>query len=144
MRKWGLMIHTATRGWEDKATSDLPSISSTLFARIFRTKVHSKPDSKLPKRRSYEKFVSKTLMKLTPGRKTIENFSLNFWKPVSQLKQPLRTRPRIIKNVCLRWSPCLTLYFLRNQSYKRNLFFYSLKTTILVLKSLTIKYNTSI
>jgi len=42
-----------------------PSISSTFFARIFCTKVRSKPDSKLPKRRSYKKFLRKTLIKLT-------------------------------------------------------------------------------
>ncbi len=47
---------------------NLPSISSTLNPRIFRTKRSSFKvlDVKLEKRRSFEKLVRKTLMKLTP------------------------------------------------------------------------------
>jgi len=47
----------------------LLSISSTLYAHIFCTNFLTKPErnqKKLPKQRSYEKFVHKTLMKLTP------------------------------------------------------------------------------
>ena len=50
------------------------SISSTLYARVFRTNFLPKQNvtrhvtrEKLPKRHSYEKFVRLTLMKLTTG-----------------------------------------------------------------------------
>jgi len=44
------------------------SISSAFYAQIFRTNLFPKPKrswKKLPKQRSYKKFVRKTLMKLT-------------------------------------------------------------------------------
>jgi len=50
-------------------SSELESISSTLYARVFRTNFLPKPkrnQKKLPKQRLYEKCVRKMLMKLTP------------------------------------------------------------------------------
>ncbi len=60
------------------------SISSTLYARIFRTNFSPKQNvtrhvtrEKLPKQHSYEKFVLLTLMKLTPAHNLrSNNFSL--------------------------------------------------------------------
>jgi hypothetical protein len=55
-------------------TSLQPSISSTLYAHVFRRNFSPKQNvtrhltkEKLPKRHSYEKFMRLTLMKLTPG-----------------------------------------------------------------------------
>jgi len=45
----------------------LPSISSTFYARVFRTKVLFSSDILAKKDLSYKKQVRKTLMKLTPS-----------------------------------------------------------------------------
>ncbi len=45
---------------------DLGSISPTIYARIFRMKVHSKPNSK-QRRNFHTKCARKVLMKWTPG-----------------------------------------------------------------------------
>ena len=65
----------------------LLSISSTLNVQFFCTNFSPKPkrnQKKLPKQRSYEKFVRKTLMKLTPGVNFTNMFTFSFCTHRSQ------------------------------------------------------------
>jgi len=78
------------------------SISSTFYARIFRTNFSPKQNvtrhvtrEKLPKKHSYEKFVRLTLMKLTPG------FRIFFWRKKGEKKyseKKFSFSPRVTEN----------------------------------------------